>query len=66
MNKELEFKIFCLEGYKTSHNISGKETLDLFEKYGVFNYLSSFYDVLHSMGLNFIMEDIDNFISARK
>ena len=66
MSKELEFKIFCIEGYKTSHNISGKEAFSLFEKYKVFDYLSSFYDVLHGMGLNFVIEDIDGFISARE
>jgi len=66
MSKTLEFKIFCLESYKSAHNINGASALDVFNKYGVFDYIESFYDVLHSTGQQYIAQDIDLFIKARQ
>ncbi|MCL2055409.1 MAG: DUF3791 domain-containing protein [Oscillospiraceae bacterium] len=65
MTKCLEFKIFCLERYKHIHNLSGKEAFNLFKKHGVLDYLNEFYDVLHTFGDRYIVEDIDKYISAR-
>jgi len=66
MSKTLEFKIFCLESYKSAHNMNGVSVLDVFNKYGVFDYIESFYDVLHSTGQQYITRDIDLFIKARQ
>jgi len=66
MSKTLEFKIFCLESYKSTHNMNGVSVLDVFNKYGVFDYIESFYDVLHSTGQQYIVEDIDLFMKARQ
>ena len=65
MAETVKFKIFCLEQYKNKHNLKGKETLQLFKKYGVLEYLSSFYDILHSYGAGYLVQDIDKFIAAR-
>jgi len=61
----MEFKIFCLESYKTAHGLNGVSVIDIFKKYDVFDYITSFYDVLHSTGQQYIVEDIDLFIKAR-
>ncbi|MCI6634732.1 MAG: DUF3791 domain-containing protein [Clostridiales bacterium] len=37
----------------------------LFEKYGVFDYLRTFYDVLHTTGYQYINHDIDLYLQAR-
>ena len=66
MSKTLEFKAFCFEAYRSSKKLSGRETIDLFKKYGVLDYLEACYDVLHTTGRNYIIEDIDIFINARK
>ena len=66
MSKTLEFKIFCLESYKTAHNMNGVSVLDVFNKYSVFDYIEAFYDVLHSTGQQYIVEDIDLFMKARQ
>ena len=39
MSKEMNFAVFCLEIYKQHRNMTGKETLKLFNDYGVFNYI---------------------------
>lgn len=66
MSETLKFKTFCLEQYKQEHGISGAQTLELFQRYNVLDYLDSFYDVLHSAGAKYIVNDIDLFIQARQ
>ena len=65
MSKEFEFIIFCMENYKVHRNLTGKQTLQLFEDYGVFDYLREFYDVLHTTGHDYINNDIDIYLRER-
>lgn len=65
MNKEMRFAIFCLESYKVYRSLSGKEVVKLFEKYNVFDYLTEFFDVLHTTGESYINHDIDLYLQAR-
>jgi hypothetical protein len=66
MNKTAHFKVFCIERYKHEHKMKGKDTIRLFKQYGVMDYLGSFYDVLHTFGDKYIVQDIDLFIEARQ
>jgi len=63
MEKILPFKIFCLENYKTTHNLTGKAALDIFQKYHIFDYIIEFYDILHSLGTLYLISNIDEFIA---
>ena len=65
MSKEALFSVFCLESYKAHRNLSGKEVLQLFTIYGVFDYLREFYDVLHTTGHQYINRDIDLYLESR-
>ena len=66
MSKTLEFKAFCFEAYRADKKLTGRETMSLFIKYGVLDYLGTCFDVLHTKGRAYIVEDIDVFIDARK
>ena len=57
MSKETAFSIFCLESYKVYKSLTGKQTAELFHRYGVFDYLNEFYDVLHTTGYQYINQD---------
>ena len=48
MSQEAKFAVFCLESYKTYRKLTGKQAAELFEKYGVFDYINDLYDVLHT------------------
>lgn len=65
MSKEMEFTVFCLENYKLHKSITGKQALELFIRYGVFDYLHEFYDVLHTTGHHYINNDIDIYLKSR-
>jgi len=66
MPEVVKFKVFCIERYKHEHKMSGKDTLRLFNQYGVMDYIGSFYDVLHSFGEKYIVSDIDEYIASRR
>ena len=65
MSKEMSFAIFCMENYKSYRNLNGREVSALFQRYGVFDYIRDFYDVLHTTGHNYINNDIDIYLSSR-
>ncbi len=66
MSKTLQFKAFCFEAYRADKKLTGRATMQLFKKYGVLDYLGACYDVLHTTGRQYLVEDIDGFIAARK
>lgn len=66
MEKKInDFIIFCMEIYKHKEKITGKEVYDLFEKYGLFEYLHDGYDMLHTQGSEWLIKDIDEYIKYR-
>ncbi len=66
MSKELPFYVLCIEEYKNQKNLSGREVMDLFMKYSVLDYIKSFYEVLHTTGSKYIVDDIDLYIKSRQ
>lgn len=66
MSKTLKFKVFCFEAYKAEKKLTGRKTMELFKKYGVLDYLTVCFDVLHTTSRDYIIEDIDLFIQERK
>ncbi|MBQ9658832.1 MAG: DUF3791 domain-containing protein [Clostridia bacterium] len=60
-----EFIIFCLEIYKEKEGLTGKETYELFKKYKILDYLHDGYDVLHTQGDGWLMNDINEFLKIR-
>ena len=65
MSKTLQVKTFCFEMYKAAKGMTGIMVQELFEKYKVFDYLDTFYEVLHTTGYRYIIKDIDLYIEAR-
>ena len=65
MSKELPFIILCVEEYKNAKAMTGGEVVDLFNKYSVFEYIKLFYDVLHTTGTKYMINDIDEYIAHR-
>lgn len=67
-NKELEiayFLSFCIEQYKHKHQMSGNETVSLFDKYDILLYLEENFEVLHTQGHQWLIEEIDELINER-
>lgn len=65
-NAQTYFLTFCIEHYKHENNLSGFEVKAMFDSYGVTNYLSRNYDVLHTQSKQWILDDIKSFINSRE
>ena len=66
MRDTVTFKAWCLEQYKYEHDMNGVDTFNLFKKYGVLGYLEEFYDTLHTFGMQYLVQEIDEFIDVRR
>ena len=60
------FVAFCIEEYGAAKGMSGEQVLDLFSKYGLVDYLSESYNVLHTQGCQWLIEEIDEYIEIRR
>ena len=66
MSREGNFLIYCTEQYKTAKGLTGREVSRLFTQYNVWEYIYSCFEALHTTGANYIIEDIDLYIGARR
>lgn len=66
MSKELPFIVFCIEEYKNQKGMTGRAVIDLFSKYSVCEYIGSYYEALHTTGVKYIINDIDDYLKSRQ
>jgi hypothetical protein len=66
MSRQGEFLVYCIEMYRSAKEMTGRQVMQLFNRYGVMDYVMSCYDALHTTGAMYIIEDIDLFIDARQ
>lgn len=65
-HEEFEFYIYCLEKYAQTKSLTGLQALALLKRYGADDYLIDHYDLLHTQGTAYVIEEIDRFIRRRK
>lgn len=61
-----EFVSFCIEQYAKAKNMTIEDAVNLFEQYGITEHFCEFYEVLHTHGHNWLIEEIDEMINNRK
>ena len=61
-----KFLTYTMESYARSKGISGLQALALFKDYGVDIYLLEHYDLLHTQGTGYVIDELDRFIQRRK
>lgn len=60
------FVSFCIEQYAKAKNITTEDVVNLFDQYGIAEHFCDFYDVLHTHGHQWLVEEIDKMINDRK
>lgn len=60
------FVAFCIEEYRADKGLTGEQAIDLFNKYGVIDYLIKCFEPLHTQGRRWLIEEIDEFIHIRR
>lgn len=70
MDKEKQgkavFVSFCIEQYAKAKNMSTEDVVNLFEQYGITEHFCEFYEVLHTQGGQWLIEEIDKMINERR
>lgn len=65
MSEQGNFVVFCAEQYKMARNMTGRDLAELFTRYGIWDYLYSCFEALHTTGTKYIINDIDQYIQER-
>lgn len=60
------FLSFCIEQYKNAKGLSGHEAMEVLQKVGALDYLERNYEVLHTQGHKWLIEEIDEYIQNHK
>lgn len=67
VSKEVfEFYTYCLENYAIQKGISGMRAWVVFKESGADDYVLDNYDLLHTQGMDYVLDDIQRFINRRK
>lgn len=51
MSKESNFLIYCMERYRHFKGLSGADVAKTFEEYGIYGYITKYFESLHTMGI---------------
>jgi len=60
------FVSFCIEQYAKTKDMTTDDVVNLFEQYGIAEHFCQFYEVLHTQGGQWLVEEIDEMINRRK
>jgi len=66
MDNAAKFLIYCVEIYKTKNELSGKQVMQLFDQYGINEYILNCYNALHTTGPEYIINDITELIEQKQ
>lgn len=61
-----EFYVYTLEKYAISKRMSGMQALALFREYDADEFLLEHYDLLHTQGTGYVLDEVQRFIDRRK
>ncbi|MCR5561353.1 MAG: DUF3791 domain-containing protein [Bacteroidales bacterium] len=65
-SEAFEFLTYTMESYAISKGISGMQALALFKDYAVDTFLLEHYDLLHTQGTRYVMDEVQRIIDRRK
>ena len=65
-NEVFEFYTYCIENFALQKGISGMRAWVIFKESGADDYVLDNYDLLHTQGMEYVLDDIQRFINRRK
>ncbi|MCR5424571.1 MAG: DUF3791 domain-containing protein [Bacteroidales bacterium] len=65
-HEEFEFYTYCLEKYAQAKGLTGLQALALMKRHGADDYLIDHYDLLHTQGTGYVIDELDRFIQKSK
>ena len=65
-SEAFEFYTYTLEKYALAKGLTGLQTLALLKRYKADDFLLDHYDLLHTQGTGYVIDEIDRLIRHRK
>jgi hypothetical protein len=66
MSKAMRFMTFFIEQYSGIKGMSGKDVYHLFKETGVLTYIYECAEALHTLGIPYLIADVDGYIGTCK
>lgn len=66
MSREAEYLVFAAEQYRFAKGISGAQVADLFERYGVSQFIMDSFELFHIESEKNMIAAVDAFIEQQK
>ena len=67
MEKDVAYFVsWCIEQYKSVAGLSGTAAMELLDQYGILQYLADNFEVLHTQGKEWLMEEIEEQLNIRR
>jgi hypothetical protein len=66
MDNTTKFLVYCVEIYKTAKKLNGRQVIEVFNRYGILEYIVNCSAALHITGPEYIVEDIASLIEERQ
>lgn len=66
LSEEFEFYTYTLEKYALAKGLTGLQALAMLKRYGADDFLLDHYDLLHTQGTGYVIDEIDLLIKRRK
>ena len=63
--RKAEFLSFAIEAYKTKLGVSGAKVAEYFDESGTLDFLLENYDLLHTVGKEQLLSEIERFLRKR-
>lgn len=60
-----EFVSFSIENFKVKHSMKGKDVANLFKVSGALEFVANGYEMLHTQGKEYVLEEIEIFLKNR-
>ena len=64
--RKAEFLAFCIEAYKLKLGVSGAKVAEYFEDTGLLDFLLENYDLLHTLGREQLLGEMEDFLRKRE
>ena len=61
-----EFFVYTLEKYAISKKMSGLQAMAIFKEYEADEFLLNHYDLLHTQGTGYVLDEVQRYIDRRK
>lgn len=66
MSRDGAYMVFCMELYRREKGLSGRQIVELFTRYNVYDYIRRFFGAFHTMNEKLVFADIDAFIARQR